>query len=130
MARQVADVYLGPKLGPEEAPPNPVRSDQTPVATAVNEQVHSTDFPGEYPGEYRSAELKTIYRIEARGSQLRLGRRNLPELLLSPSGPETFRARFVTIRFTRESGRVNGFMLDAGRVRNIRFDSVVQSSLR
>ncbi len=40
---------------------------------------------------------------------------------LTPSGADTFRARGFTIRFEKTGDRVTSLVVDAGRVRDIRF---------
>jgi hypothetical protein len=40
----------------------------------------------------------------------------------APASTDTIGSRGVQFRFTREKGKPNGFTVDAGRTRNLRFD--------
>jgi CubicO group peptidase (beta-lactamase class C family) len=74
-------------------------------------------------GKYRSEELDVEWEMSALDGSLRLTRRFTPAQRLNPMFADTFTGPIGSIRFTRNaSGSVDGFLLSAGRVRNIRFD--------
>ena len=72
-------------------------------------------------GEYRSPELEVTYRIEAEGANLVLLSRPDDRLSFQPAYRDGFRRGGQTIRFMRDpKGRVTGFRVFAGRVRDLR----------
>ncbi len=79
-----------------------------------------------YAGTYRIPELRTEYRIEARGDSLLIDLGWRGEVRLLP----LYRDGFSTgggeyLRFTRDArGRVTGIVAWAGRVRHLRFERV------
>lgn len=74
-----------------------------------------------YAGAYHSDELDARYRIVVDGADLRLEVGNSLDGPMARIGDDLFRRGGLTLRFQREAGRVTGFLLDAGRVRGIRF---------
>lgn len=132
LSRRVAEVYLGDRMataitaGREAADVGATRADRQAVEAgrAVDGKAAVPD-PGalaEFEGEYRSRELDATYRIRLEGGRLRLARRNRPEVDLEPVEEAVFRAGGVVVRFERDgSAGVAAMVVDAGRVRNIRF---------
>ena len=122
LARRVAEVYLGDRMTPANEA-NVVAAGRTPNA------VTGTWSPGAselvpFAGRYESPELETTYTLSVEGGKLMLRRRRSAPIALSPTTTDAFSAEGITYRFTREKGRVNGFLVDAGRTRNLRFDLV------
>ena len=75
-----------------------------------------------FAGNYRSDELDVTYRVTAADSTLavQIGE-NDPETT-TRTGPDSFALPGgSTLRFTRTKGRIDGFLLFAGRVKNLRF---------
>ncbi|HSL70421.1 MAG TPA: serine hydrolase domain-containing protein [Longimicrobiales bacterium] len=114
---QVADLYLAPQLGPRVASSPPAR------APASGAKAAPPAFePGEYTGSYHSDELDTTYRVEIASDGLRLHGGLPPARALAPVERDVFRSGSYTLNFQRAaSGRVIGFTIEAGRVRNIKF---------
>jgi CubicO group peptidase (beta-lactamase class C family) len=78
---------------------------------------------GEFAGRYKSPELDVVYEIRLEGSQLSLVFPPTPAQRLNPLYPDGFSAGNQTLRFYRDpAGRVVGFRVMAGRVRNLRFE--------
>jgi len=77
-----------------------------------------------YAGRYRSEELDSEWTISiGADSALTLSRRRVPDLRMAPLYRDGFNSGVGAIRFTRDAGgRVNGFLLSAGRIRHMRFD--------
>ena len=75
-------------------------------------------------GSYRSSELSSTWVFEAQGSDLILHHPNGDTTTLRSHGEMLFPSRDAQIQFVREAEEVVAFVLDAGRVRNIRFDRV------
>lgn len=78
---------------------------------------------GEFAGAYRSEELDITYRIRLDGSTLRLDRLKNRPSTLAPMVSDTFNAPGLgVLRFSRDaSGKIDGFRLEAGRVRGLHF---------
>jgi CubicO group peptidase (beta-lactamase class C family) len=76
----------------------------------------------EYAGVYSSEEIDPLYELKLDGGDLVLHRlRNEPDVL-RPVTLDLFAGSIGTIRFTRSSGgKISGFTLSTGRVRNLRF---------
>ncbi|MGH7468554.1 MAG: serine hydrolase [Longimicrobiales bacterium] len=117
LTNQVAHLYLADRLAPPVAVVPNVRV-STPAEKAAPGRVNGDD----YVGSYRSDELNAVYTIEIVGTQLRM-KGGLPaERSLEPAERDVFRAGSMVYRFQRNGdGRVTGFTVEAGRVRNIRF---------
>ena len=75
-----------------------------------------------FAGVYRSDEIEAIYRIVIKEGRLRLERLKSASAELEPLITDTFSGQPGVIRFTRDAtGGVTGFVLEAGRVRGMRF---------
>ncbi len=75
-----------------------------------------------FVADYHSDELGVTYRVSVTGPDLMVEVGDHEPLTAARTGPDSFglpggRA----LRFTRTKGRVDGFLLFAGRVRNLRF---------
>jgi hypothetical protein len=76
-------------------------------------------------GDYFSEELDTTFRIVAGDGGLRLVRKNRPDKPLRPTAADGFAVDDFTLRFRRGAdGRLTGFALDWGRIRNVSFSVV------
>jgi CubicO group peptidase (beta-lactamase class C family) len=76
----------------------------------------------EFAGIYRSDEIEAVYRMVVRDGSLRLERLKARPANMQPAVLDTFTTQIGTIRFVRNvTGAVAGFVLDAGRVRRVRF---------
>jgi CubicO group peptidase (beta-lactamase class C family) len=124
LADRIADIYLEDRLAPVAARPGArptaaaARGDATPQAFRVDSAALAA-----YAGEYASQELDVRYRLVVAGERLVLHRRTHAPTPLEVDGPETFRGADLVLRFTRAAdGGISGFTIQAGRVRNIRFD--------
>ena len=124
LVRQVADVSLASRFteatpvisgapaggdGPSAlAPVSPPPGTRAPIADVV--------------GTYYST-VDATFTIAVTGGSLTLRRDSDAEAArLDPTGPDQFRFRGMTIRFERSpTGEVKALVVDAGRVRGIRF---------
>ncbi len=77
----------------------------------------------EFAGIYRSREIETLYRIHLADGKLALHRLKRDPEELTPLASDLFAAANLgSLRFQRdETGQVEGFLLDTGRIRNFRF---------
>jgi hypothetical protein len=75
-----------------------------------------------FAGVYRSDEIEATYRMVVTDGRLRLERLKSPPSALEPLITDTFSSQPGVIRFTRDAaGEVTGFVLEAGRVRGMKF---------
>jgi len=119
LAERVADVYLENRLEPVEAEP---RAGQEEAEEEKPFKLSAEQLAA-YAGDYYSEELDVTYRLRVDGDTLRLSLGNWLDAPLVPSDEDVFRARVLTFRFLRDSAKgASGFLLDAGRVRNLRFE--------
>lgn len=80
---------------------------------------------GAYAGSYFSEELQATYTLAVEGDTLMLGRSSAGPQPLRPLVRDEFSSGSFTLRFTRGSdGAITGYLLDRGRVRNLRFDKL------
>ena len=117
LARQVAEVYLGSLMQPAEATVATAGRSAPPQASWQPR----VDELGAFAGEYFSPELETTYRLAVRDGKLLVHRRRGEPVTLEPDTVDGFRFGGTRLRFSRERGRVTGFLVDAGRTRNLRF---------
>lgn len=76
----------------------------------------------EYAGGYVSAEIDAIYRITIDGDNLVLKRLKSKPATLKPIVSDYFDGPNSILHFSRDgAGKVNGFLLNTGRIRNFRF---------
>ncbi|MEX2284946.1 MAG: serine hydrolase domain-containing protein [Gemmatimonadota bacterium] len=118
LANQVAELYLGDRMGPRPTAAGGRAGAPPQVQRPTNESVN----PADYAGSYRSDELGVTYTVQTAGAELRVIGGLPRERTLTAGERDTFRSGGNTYRFERNSaGRVTGFTVEAGRVRNIRF---------
>ncbi len=76
-----------------------------------------------YTGDYYSDELQVTFRLALKEGKLHFVHKNAPESPLQPTLKDEFNIRGYRINFFRdEEKKLTGFTLDAGRVKNLRFD--------
>jgi CubicO group peptidase (beta-lactamase class C family) len=75
-----------------------------------------------YAGSYHSDEIDMTYKIYVEDGKLKAWFRPAQRTELAPVYPDAFDAEGDIVRFTRDtSGRIDGFLVYAGRVRHLRF---------
>jgi CubicO group peptidase (beta-lactamase class C family) len=94
------------------------------VLGRVPPPVKSREHMSGFAGRYRSDELDVEWTIDVvNDSTIRLQRRRAPDQRLISVWADGFNGGIGTVRFTRDAtGRVDGLLLSAGRVRHLRFD--------
>jgi CubicO group peptidase (beta-lactamase class C family) len=76
----------------------------------------------ELAGTYYGSELDATYVVVPRNDRLAITVGGEPETLVDRTGPLSFGSANRSLRFTRaKTGKIDGFLLFAGRVRNLRF---------
>lgn len=122
LAEKVADIYLADVLTPKEAS----ASDKTEEPTeATKSELLAPDQLAEFEGDYYTEELDTTYTIRVRGDQLVAQHRRHDDILLTHAEDHFLGAAwfFPEVHFTRDdTGRIIGFRLTGGRVRNLYFE--------
>lgn len=121
LARRVAEVYLGDKMTPA-AEANVVAAGRGAGAETAGSWTPTSSELARYAGRYESPELETTYRFTVDNGKLLLHRRRSEPVALTPTATDTFTAERISYRFVREKGRVTGFLVDAGRTKDLRFD--------
>lgn len=122
LARKVADVVLANELGPEEERKSANGSERQPETGYVPPDGPSPEQMKELVGAYESEELAVVYEIAPGEKSLSVGVRGKPKLPLVVKEKDTFLVGGARVSFQRDAeGRVKGFTIDAGRVRNIGF---------
>ncbi len=117
-ARRVAEVVLESQMSAPvvATAANTARPQQTTPTMPAN--LNRAD----YSGDFYSPELDIVYRIRAQDGGLYLERPGLPSQVLSWRNQDEFGAPGFVISYRRAGGRINGFTIGAGRVRNIAFE--------
>lgn len=75
-----------------------------------------------YAGTYTSAELDTTWTLAVDGERLVLRRKRGPAIPLKPAFTDAFESPGGLVRFQREGQKVLGFLVGAGRARDIKFE--------
>jgi hypothetical protein len=77
----------------------------------------------EYAGTYYSDEIDATFTVRVREGQITVQREtDAAPIALLPAGTDQFRIGSMTVRFVRSDGqRFDALLVDAGRVRDIRF---------
>jgi CubicO group peptidase (beta-lactamase class C family) len=118
LADRVADLYLGRRMRPVVATGTRSGGAGTGARLVVSPALRAED----YTGTYHSEELDVRYSIAQRAGRLELERPNASPQEMRATEPDVFAAGNLGLRFERASdGRITGFTVQAGRVRNIRF---------
>jgi CubicO group peptidase (beta-lactamase class C family) len=122
LADRVADLYLGHRLRPVGAESGTAQG-ATPRTAPPADRPAAGGLEG-VDGTYRSAELEADWRLTSRDGVLHVARRATPEGVARPAGADAYAlGGQVVLRLERDAaGTVTGFTVDAGRVRNIRFE--------
>lgn len=76
----------------------------------------------DYAGNYYSKELDEVYYLKMDGDALKVQVRQNAPLILAIGDVDQLTVRGFLLRFQREDGQITGFELDAGRVKNLRFE--------
>jgi CubicO group peptidase (beta-lactamase class C family) len=118
LARQVADIHLEDRLEAREASPDRTRQERDQpseprLPTAAEQRL--------YAGDYYSEELDVVYRILAEGDSLMLHLGNFFDGSVRVQEGAILRRGPLTFRFQVRGDATTGFLLDAGRVKNLRF---------
>lgn len=121
MAASVAEILLEGRLqlapASPEAPASKPAARQPPAAPLAPEAL--TRFAGTYASDEVGG-LPIVVALSGGGLVVR--HRTLPAGPLAPVAADTFDlAGFYTLRFYGQGGRVEGFRLDMGRVKGLRF---------
>ncbi len=121
LAEQVAEVFLGSKMGP--APTRQVAGRRPRDVTQAAVPALGASELAAYAGDYYSNEVDATYHIAVSDGWLVLSARHAPTQKLIATGGDTFRAgNGLTLHFERVAGAASSaFTVEAGRVRNIRF---------
>jgi hypothetical protein len=78
-----------------------------------------------YAGVYHSDEIDMTYRLSVEGGKLKAWFRPAQHAELAPVYADAFETEGDIVKFTRDaSGRIDGFLVYAGRVRHLRFTKV------
>ena len=131
LVRQVADVVIGsaftlPRPDTRVPAGNGASADTPPAKTA--------SIPArleDYAGGYHSDEIDATFTVSVRENALWLQRDAGGEPgRLAGSSPDVFRAFDMTVTFERAAAGVVALVVDAGRVRGIRFDRLDRKGSR
>jgi CubicO group peptidase (beta-lactamase class C family) len=119
LAEQVAEVYLGSKMGPK---PERQVADRRSRMVALEAQLNPAEL-AVYAGEYYSEEVDATYHLVVEDGALVLSSRHIAAQTLVSTAPDRFRSgNGLTLHFERSGAeRPSAFTIEAGRVRNIRF---------
>ncbi len=120
LSQRVADVLLADRLLPE--PERPDRRQPSPEAGESEPPPLDSQQKQELAGFYYSGELDIEYEVVIEQGDLVLRVGNDLDGRLRLAATDEMRRGRVTLRFERSGdGRITGFLLDAGRVKNLRF---------
>jgi len=82
----------------------------------------------EYEGRFYSQELRVTFEIRLEDNKLRFAHRKAPPAHFKPLYLDFFQVGNMRVRFERnQEKKITGFLLDAGRVKNLRFTKRTQA---
>lgn len=125
LVRQVADVVIGNAFTlPQPNSSGPVGNGAPAAGLPAETAMTPARLEG-FAGGYHSDEIDATFMVSVRENALWLQRDagGEPGRLVGSSG-DVFRAFDMTVKFERAAGAVVALVVDAGRVRDIRFDRV------
>lgn len=114
---QVADVLLKEKLIESEQKTEIVKSEPATKAITEIKDFKATD----YAGNFYSIELDATYTVSVEDNNLKIKMPSNKPVGLMAKGADQFAVNGITFQFKRISGKVVGFKLDFGRVKNLEF---------
>jgi CubicO group peptidase (beta-lactamase class C family) len=121
LARQTADLVLADRLT-EPRPASVAAAAPAPRAPSDASVAIDAQALASYAGKYVSDEIDSTFTIAVGDGQLTLQRDADPQPMpLRALRLASFRASSFTIQFETHGGRVDSLVVDAGRVRGIRF---------
>jgi hypothetical protein len=121
LSRQVANAVIGDRFT-QSSPPAASTSSAARGGSAPTVPARDAKALSAYAGSYYSGEIESTFTIALDAGQLMLRRDSESDSApLQPEGPDRFRARGMTIRFERQADGAAVLLVDAGRVRDIRF---------
>ena len=122
LAQRVADVHLAGLLKGEPLAANGGRSDGAGTPATAPARLAPARLT-EYAGRYFAEELQSGITVAVDSGALVLRGKNWPREPLTPRGRDEFSAGDAfTLRFSRGvDGKVAGFALDLGRIRDVKF---------
>jgi len=122
-AEKVADIWLADRLEP------PAERPDDASASTDNDEHEEEPFTipavklADYTGIYDSDELMATYTLTVDDGVLNCRVRSFPPVELTAVSEDRFDQDGIEFAFERDTrGRVTGFRLGAGRVRNLRFE--------
>jgi len=131
LAERMAEVFIGDRMQPAPATQAAAAGAGSPAgargrgAAPGPPPVLDRAALAAYEGTYRSEEVQADYTIKVAAGALVLERRLSAPATLQAVATDEFRAGNLTLKFNRDAGgRTSAFTVEAGRVRNIRFDRV------
>jgi CubicO group peptidase (beta-lactamase class C family) len=123
IGQRVADIYLADQFTEEKAKPETKPAKKAKTSESSKLVKLTPEQLKEYLGDYYSDELQVTFRLAIKEGKLQFVHRNAPENPLRPTLKDKFAVRRYKINFIRdEEKKLAGFTLDAGRVKNLRFD--------
>ncbi len=121
LAMQVVDLYLADQFKPQDGKPAAANANANRPAP---ETIPLTaEQLAEFAGSFYSEELDTTYQMSVESGRLSVVDRNETKRPMLPAARDAFRLLGgVQYEFSRDAqGKINGFGVSAGRIRNVRF---------
>ena len=116
---QLADIFLKDKLAP--VPPRTGKPEAGKEAAAELSGAPTVIKNADYPGNYFCEELDVSYSLFEEDNVLKVKIPSMSAKKFEVIAADQLTADGITFYFTRENGKVTGFRLDAGRVKNLSF---------
>ena len=127
MSQAIADLYLAHAFT-EPAPMSGTSDEESSDESKDDEEQNSAraisaQQRAQLAGRYYSAELDALYTLSASENGIDVQVGDNPADSYQIQGPDRIGDDYRTARFSRDaSGRIDGFVLDAGRVQGLRFE--------
>ena len=121
--RRVADIVLKDRFASPPAPARPTANTRpAPKGQDGALSALTSKALEMLAGTYESAEIDAVFTVRVKGTEVMLQRdTDDAPARMQRGDADTFRVDGFSVRFERSGGRVTALVVDAGRVRNIRF---------
>mgnify|MGYP005726721205 CR=1 FL=1 len=118
LSYKTAEIFLGDKMQPAE---KTVSAQSTQPDSEPKTSAPTSRNLKRLAGMYFSEELQVSYQIELQDGKLKVKVPNMPTGELRAESNDEFSFGGVKLAFQKKGKAVSGFLLDAGRVKNLRF---------
>jgi CubicO group peptidase (beta-lactamase class C family) len=129
LSNRVANVYLAEFLTEEKEKPAKIQEVGKRPQTGISSNAEAPNKIqlSEYQGQFYSEELQVTFDIKLKEDKLHFVHKRAPRVPFKPLYKDIFQVGSLRVHFVRKKEKeITGFLLDAGRVKNLRFTKLAR----